>query len=150
MAYSVSDPRLARSVQLQLQGDWGAANLHRILGWLSQEMIDRTGPFTRIGIWSGKGGLDSVHAVGRGQVDIALAVPTAFVPMTLQGKGIAKGEKFPNLRALGTMPQTDRLVVALRADLGIRSFDELRKKAPKLRIAMKEMAAAAMIMKAGL
>jgi TRAP-type uncharacterized transport system substrate-binding protein len=55
--------------------------------------------------------------------------------MMMSGKGIAKGEAFPHLRALGTMPQTDRLVVALRADLGIRSFEELRKKAPKLRIA---------------
>jgi TRAP-type uncharacterized transport system substrate-binding protein len=54
--------------------------------------------------------------------------------MTTQGKGIAKGEAFPNLRALGTMPQTDRLVVAVRGDLGIRSFEDLRKKAPKLRI----------------
>lgn len=134
MAYSVPEPRLQRSVTLQFQGDWGGANLHRILGWLSQEMVDRTGPFSRFGIWSGRGGLDSVLAVGRGRVDIALAVPSAFVPMTIDGKGIAKGEKFPNLRALGTMPQTDRLVVALRADLGIRSFGDLRKKAPKLRI----------------
>jgi hypothetical protein len=55
--------------------------------------------------------------------------------MMLTGKGIANGETFPNLRALGTMPQTDRMVVAVRGDLGIRSFDDLRKKAPRLRIA---------------
>ena len=135
MPHTVAEPRLARSVTLQFQGDWGQANLHRICGWLSQEIVDRTGPFSRVGIWSGRGGLDSVHAVGRGQVDVALAVPAAFVPMTLEGRGIAKGEAFPNLRALGTMPQTDRLVVALRGDLGIRSFEDLRRKAPKLRIA---------------
>jgi len=135
MPYSVPEPHLKRSVTLQFQGDWGQANLHRICGWLSQEIVDRTGPFTRVGIWSGRGGLDSVLAVGRGQVDIALAVPTAFVPMTMEGKGIAKGEAFPNLRALGTMPQTDRLVVAIRAEHGIRSFDDFREKAPKLRIA---------------
>jgi TRAP transporter TAXI family solute receptor len=135
VAYTVAEPRLKRSVTLQLQGDWGAANLHRIFGWLSQEMVDRTGPFSRFGIWSGRGGLDSVQAVGRGQVDVALAVPSAFVPMTLEGKGIAKGETFANLRALGTMPQTDRLVLAIRAEHGIHSVDELRKKAPKLTIA---------------
>ena len=135
MAYTVAEPRLKRSVTVQFQGDWGAANLHRIFGWLSQEMVDRTGPFSRFGIWSGRGGLDSVQAVGRGQVDVALAVPTAFVPMTVEGKGIAKGEAFPHLRALGTMPQTDRLVVAIRAEHGIESFDDFRKKAPKLRIA---------------
>jgi TRAP-type uncharacterized transport system substrate-binding protein len=55
--------------------------------------------------------------------------------MTLDGKGIAKGEAFPEVRALGTMPQTDRLVLAVKADIGVRSFDELRRKAPKLRIA---------------
>jgi len=135
MAYIVAEPRLKRSITLQMQGDWGQANLHRILGWLSQEVIDRAGPFSRIAIWSGRGGLDAVQAVGRGQVDVALAVPTAFVPMTLTGNGIAKGEAFPALRALGTMPQTDRLVVAVKAEHGIRSFDDFRKKSPKLRIA---------------
>jgi TRAP-type uncharacterized transport system substrate-binding protein len=135
MPNAVSEPRLKRSITLQVQGDWGQANLHRIWGWLSQEIVDRAGPFTRVGIWSGRGGLDAVQAVGRGQVDVALAVPSAFVPMTLEGKGIAQGEAFPNLRALGTMPQTDRLVVAVRAEHGIRSFDELRRKAPRLRIA---------------
>jgi uncharacterized protein len=135
MPNAVAEPRLNRSIILQLQGDWGQANLHRIFGWLSQEIIDRAGPFSRVGIWSGRGGLDAVQAVGRGLVDVAMAVPTAFVPMAVEGKGIAKGEAFPDLRALGTMPQTDRLVVAIRAEHGIRSFDELRRKAPKLRIA---------------
>ena len=135
MPYTVPEPRLKRSVTLQFQGDWGQANLHRLLCWLSQEIVDRTGPFSRVAIWSGRGGLDAIQAVGRGIVDIALAVPSAFVPMTLEGKGIAKGEAFPMLRALGTMPQTDRLVVAVKAEHGIRSFDDFRKKAPKLRIA---------------
>jgi TRAP-type uncharacterized transport system substrate-binding protein len=134
VAYTVAEPRLKRSVTVQFQGDWGGANLHRILGWLSQELMDRTGPFSRFGIWSGRGVVDSALAVGRGQVDVALAVPTHFMPMMLTGKGIAKGEAFPNLRALGTMPQTDRLVVAVRAEHGIRSFEDFRKKALKLRI----------------
>ncbi|MDB5409975.1 MAG: hypothetical protein JWL84_4887 [Rhodospirillales bacterium] len=135
MSYTVPEPRIARSLTLQFQGDWGQANLHRIFGFLSQEVTSRAGPYSRVGIWSGHGGFDSVSAVGRGQVDVALAVPTAFVPMTLTGKGIAAGEAFPELRALGTMPQTDRLVVAVRESLGIRSFDDLRRKAPALRIA---------------
>jgi hypothetical protein len=135
MPYAVPEPRITRSVSLQLKGDWGAANLHRILGWLSQELVDRTGPFSQFGIWNGRGGLDSVQAVGRGQVDAALAVPTAFVPMTIEGKGIAKGQTYPDLRALATMPQTDRLVVAIRSEHNIRSFEDFRRKAPKLRIA---------------
>lgn len=135
MADTIPEPRISRRVKLQFQGDWGQANLHRICGWLSQEIIDRTGRGSRVGIWSGRGGFDAIRAVGRGVVDVALAVPTAIIPMTLDGKGIARGEAFPDLRALGTMPQTDRLVVAIRADLGIRSFADLRRKAPALRIA---------------
>jgi TRAP transporter TAXI family solute receptor len=135
MAYTVPEPRIARSLTLQLQGDWGQANLHRIFGFLSQEITSRTGPYTRVAIWSGNGGFDAVAAVGRGEVDVALAVPSAFVPMTLTGGGIAKREAFPDLRALGTMPQTDRLVVAVKAEHGITSFDDLRRKAPALKIA---------------
>jgi uncharacterized protein len=135
VTYTVPEPRIARSLTLQLQGDWGQANLHRIFGFLSQEVTSRAGPYSRVAIWSGHGGFDSVTAVGRGEVDVALAVPSAFVPMTLTGKGIAKGETFPELRALGTMPQTDRLVVAVKSELGVRSFDDLRRKAPKLKIA---------------
>jgi len=135
MPYTVAEPRISRSVTLQLQGDWGQANLHRICSWLSQEIVDRTGPHSRVAIWSGRGVVDAAQAVGRGLVDVALAVPTHFVPMMLTGKGIAKGEAFPHLRALGTMPQTDRLVVAVKAEHGIRSFEDFRNKAPRLRIA---------------
>src|SRR5579863_8259980 len=98
MSNAVAEPRLNRSVVLQFQGDWGQANLHRIFGWLSQEVIDRAGPFSRVGIWSGRGGLDAVQAVGRGLVGVAMAVPAAFVPMAVEGKGIDKGEAFPDLR----------------------------------------------------
>ena len=131
----MAEPRISRAIRLQFQGDWGQANLHRICGWLSQEMLDRTGAGSRIGIWTGRGGYDAVLAVGRGEVDVALATPTAFAPLAIEGKGIAKGQAFPDLCALGTMPQTDRFVLAIDGKFGIRSFDELRRKAPALRIA---------------
>jgi hypothetical protein len=47
MPYTVAEPRLKRSITIQLKGDWGQANLHRICGWLSQEILGRTGPFSR-------------------------------------------------------------------------------------------------------
>jgi uncharacterized protein len=131
----MAEPRISRAIRLQFQGDWGQANLHRICGWLSQEMLDRTGAGSRIGIWTGRGGYDAILAVGRGEVDVALATPTAFVPRAIEGKGIATDEAFADLCALGTMPQTDRLVLAIDGKFGIRSFDELRRKAPALRIA---------------
>ena len=135
MAYSVPEPRIARSITLNFKGDWGQANLHRICGWLAQEINDRCGRHSRTAIWTGRGGADAVLAVGRGEVDVALAVPACFVPMATDGSGIFQGESFPHLRALGTMPQTDRLIFAVRAELGVSSFAELRAKRPALTIA---------------
>ncbi|MFI5265885.1 MAG: TAXI family TRAP transporter solute-binding subunit [Chloroflexota bacterium] len=131
----MAEPRLDRSITLHLRGDWGQANLHRVCGWLAQEIGDRSGPYSRSAIWNGRGGVDNALAVGRGEVDLALVTPTTFARMALTGQGPYKGEAFPELRALGTVPQTDRLVLAVRADQGLRSFDDLRKRQPALRIA---------------
>jgi TRAP-type uncharacterized transport system substrate-binding protein len=128
-------PQLGRSITLSFMGDWGRANLHRALGWLGYEMLSLTGPHTKYAIWNGRGGLDNIQAVGRGQVDAALAVPVPFVRMAVEGKGRCAGETFPHVRALGYVPQDDRMVVGIRKELGIRSFAELREKKPKLRIA---------------
>lgn len=129
------EPRLDRSITLHLRGDWGQANLHRVCGWLAQEVGDRSGPYSRIAIWNGRGGVDNALAVGRGEVDVALVTPATFVRLALTGQGPYKGEAFPELRALGTVPQTDRLVLAVRADAGVRSFEDLRQRRPPLRIA---------------
>jgi TRAP-type uncharacterized transport system substrate-binding protein len=116
-------------------GDWGQANLHRVCGWLAQEMGDRSGPHSRFAIWNGRGGVDAVKAVGRGNVDVALATPAAFAQMALDGRGPYKAEPLPLLRALGTVPQLDRLVLAIDASENIQSFEDLRQRRPALRIA---------------
>jgi len=128
-------PHLDRSLTLHFYGDWGQANLHRVCGWLAQEVGDRSGPHSRFAIWNGRGGTDAVRAVGRGHVDLALATPAAFVTMALDGCGPYAGEAFPHLRALGSVPQTDRLVLAVSAEAGIRSFADLRERRAPLRIA---------------
>ena len=130
------EPRLDRSVVLHFQGDWGAANLHRVCGWLAQEFGDRAGPHTRVAIWSGRGGADGVRAVGRGQVDIGLTTPAAFAAAALDGRGIYAGEAYPFLRAIGVVPQRDRLVVAVDRSLGVSSIAGLTTVAAKLRLAM--------------
>jgi TRAP transporter TAXI family solute receptor len=126
---------LKRSVTLHFMGDWGQANLHRVCGWLAQEFGDRCGPHSRFAIWNGRGGVDAVRAVGRGAVDVALTTPAAFARMALAGRGPYLAEPYPFLRALGTIPQRDRLVLAVRASQNIRSFDDLRTRRPALRIA---------------
>lgn len=46
-----------------------------------------------------------------------------------------RDETFPELRALGVVPQDDRFVVALHAGVGIRTFAEVREHKPPLKIA---------------
>jgi TRAP-type uncharacterized transport system substrate-binding protein len=128
-------PRLERSLTLHFQGDWGGANLHRVCGWLAQELGDRTGAHSRFAIWNGAGGIDSVRAIGRGLVDVALTTPGAFARMALNGRGPYVAESFPHLRGLGTVPQRDRLVLAIDARHNIHSFADLRKRRPPIRIA---------------
>ena len=127
-------PKLDRSITMNWMGDWGRANLHRALGCLAFEFNKLAGPYSKVGIWTGRGALDNVQAVGRGEIDLALVVPQNFVALALDGRGLSKGEAFPNLRAIGHVPQHDRMIMAVRSDLGITSYDDIRKKKPKLRI----------------
>lgn len=130
----VAEPRLDRSITLHMKGDWGIANLHRVLGWLSYEIGRRSGPHTRVAIWTGRGMADSIFAVARGEVDLALAVPAPFVALAMRGEGPFKGEKTPHLRAIGTVPQNDRMILAIDKKFGIKTFADLRAKKPPLRI----------------
>ncbi|POM23188.1 TRAP transporter solute receptor, TAXI family [Actinomadura rubteroloni] len=129
------EPKIDRSLTLHLRGDWGSANLHRVCGWIAQELTDRCGPHTRIATWNSRGMSDAVRAVGRGEVQVALTTPAAFTAAALDGRGIYADEFYPDLRALGVVPQRDRLVVAVHKDLGITTFAELRQSKPVLRLA---------------
>jgi len=120
---------------MSFHGDWGMGNMHAVCGWLSMMLVDRTGTNSRFGIWNGRGGADAVRAVGRGEVDVAITTPSVSAKMALDGRGLYNGEKFPHLRALGQVPQWDQLVLAVDANLGIKSFDDLRTKQPPLKIA---------------
>ncbi|MES3636625.1 TAXI family TRAP transporter solute-binding subunit [Mycobacterium intracellulare] len=126
------EPRIERPFTLHLKADWGTQNLHRVCGWICQELLDRAGPLTRVAIWNGDGSVGSVRAVANGEVDIALSVPQPIMFSAFNGRGLYAGEAYPQLRALGVVPQRDRMVVALRRDLGISSFPELRKHKPTL------------------
>ncbi|MHA4854278.1 TAXI family TRAP transporter solute-binding subunit [Rhodococcus sp. MSC1_016] len=135
ITYRPEEPKIQRSLTLHMQGDWGAANLHRVCGWISQELTDRSGHGTRVAIWNGRGFADGVRAVGRGEVDIAMTTPAAFASAALDGRGIYRDEYFPQLRALGVVPQRDRLVVAIHRSVGVTTFAELREQSPRLKAA---------------
>ncbi len=130
----IPPPTLGRSVSLSFQGDWGRANLHRTMGWLCYELGRLSGPHTKIGIFNGLGGMDAAYAVGRGQIDVALLTPGWGARLAFQGSAVTGGEAFPHLRALGNVPQNDRMILAIKREHGIRSFAELRARKPKLTI----------------
>jgi hypothetical protein len=109
------EPRLERPVTLAFRGDWGQANMHRICGWLAQEIGDRSPSGSQFAIWSGRGGQDQVAALRAGQADIAIVTPAAAVPLL----------KPDGLCALGVIGQRDRLVVAVDAGLPVSTVADL-------------------------
>ncbi|KAI9372220.1 hypothetical protein BJX61DRAFT_553076 [Aspergillus egyptiacus] len=130
-------PHLERSIRLNFVGDWGMANFHRICSWLTQEFCDRAGPDSRVAIWNVRhGGIEGVLEVFRGEAQLAIATPTQLMSTALTGDGIfAPYGPIPSLRALGVLPQKDRMVFAIDPKYGITSFEDLRQKRPPLRIA---------------
>jgi TRAP-type uncharacterized transport system substrate-binding protein len=127
-------PVIDHPITLTFQGDWGQANMHRICGWLAQEMGDRCPPGSRFGIWSGRGGADAFAAILDGTVDIAVATPTAGAAMLVNGTGPLTIAGAGRLRALGTLPQRDRLVVCADAALELTEISDLATADAPLRI----------------
>jgi TRAP-type uncharacterized transport system substrate-binding protein len=128
-------PTIHRPITLTFQGDWGEANMHRICGWLAQEIGDRSPAGSRFGIWNGRGGLDAFQAVLDGTVDVAVATPTAAAAAMMSGSGPVRVTGSDRLRALGTLPQRDRLVVAVDARLDVAEIRDLMTVPAGLRIA---------------
>jgi len=136
----MESPILDRRVVLQLMGDWGYANLHRACGWLGSQVVVRSAAGSRAGVWNGDGWLVNVHAVADGTVDAALVTPASLAKLAIDGRGPFAGRPLPALRALGLLPQFDRLVFAVRRDVGVSSFSELRARRPSIRISIPDTA----------
>ena len=129
------EPTVDRAVSLSIQGDIGIATLHRAAGWIASQVLAHTGPRTKISIWTSAGTLDNIRAVADGTVDVSMAAPAILGRLALEGRGPFAGAACANLCALGTLPQLDRLLVGIRADLGIRTFADIVDAQPALRIA---------------
>ena len=128
------EPRLSGSYTLRFVGDWGGANFHRICAWLTQEFCDRVGPGSRTLVWSLRdGGLDGLTQLDEGSVDLAICTPAALMSKSLTGDGPFK-KAMPMLRAIGTLPQNDRMVLALAPKYNITSIEEIRRQKPALRL----------------
>jgi uncharacterized protein len=129
------EPRLSKSYTLNFMGDWGMANFHRICSWLTQQFCDRAGPESRTAIWSiTGGGNEAIYKVQDGAIDLAIVTPVDLMKKALTGEA-PFSKPAPNLRALGVLPQNDRMVLAVDPKYGIETFEELKVKKPALRIA---------------
>ncbi|WKT42180.1 TRAP transporter solute receptor, TAXI family [Fusarium oxysporum f. sp. vasinfectum] len=92
-------PAITRSVNLNFQGDWGQANFHRIMSWLTQEFCDRCGPRSRVAIFSMRGGgSEGLSLVNDGEMHIALGTPVGLMAASQTGDAIFGGQKFPQLQ----------------------------------------------------
>ncbi|KAL2838537.1 hypothetical protein BJY01DRAFT_258012 [Aspergillus pseudoustus] len=138
MTDQASVPSISRSVELRCVGDWGQANFHRILSWVTQEFCDRAGPTSRTMIMSLRdGGLDSPLQVHNGQADLGICTPAGLLQGAPDGKEIFKSKgPMSGLRALAVLPQRDRMMFAVNPSLGVRSFSEICAKKIPLRIAV--------------
>ena len=131
------EPAIKRSLTLNFVGDWGQANFHRICSWLTQEFCDRSGPRSRVAIWNMRGGgLEGLTQVYDGEMQLAIGTPAGLLSAAITGEGLfASTGPMPSLRALGVLPQRDRMMLAIDPKFGINSFADLHRVKPALRIA---------------
>jgi hypothetical protein len=87
-------------------------------------------------IHTGRGMADNVRAVGRGDVDVAVATPAQFAVMVMQGQGPFADEPLAGLRAIGVLPHQDAMLFAVRRKLGMQTIADVRERRPALRIAL--------------
>lgn len=121
--------------QLRFKGDWGAFNLTRICGWLAWEFGRRAGSYHHV-IHTGRGMADNLIALANGEVDVSITTPAGFARLARKGLGPFAGQPIPNLRAIGCLPHDDAMLIALRAELGVRTMAELRELKPAMRVAL--------------
>lgn len=108
------------------------ANFPRIAVWLFQGLYQDLPRGTLRGdvMYIGDGAVVATQRVCDGQVHFTVTTPAAVPHMLYKGVGIAS-KPCPNLRGLFKMPQRDPITLAVRADLGVKSFEEIiQKKIP--------------------
>ena len=63
-------------VNLTMVGDWGTANFHTILGWISAHMRWRSAPRSKFTIKTASAYREGVELVGTGEADLAITTPS--------------------------------------------------------------------------
>lgn len=129
-------PRIERPLHLNFIGDWGQANFHRVCAWLTQELCDYAGRGSTVATKSlPDGGLSAMRDVYEGKADLCIVTPSAHMRTALIGGGMfSQTGPMPSLRALGTLPQRDRMMLAVDPKYGVNSWEDIRREKPPLRI----------------
>lgn len=129
-------PHIARELHLRFVGDWGQANFHRVCAWLTQEICDHTGKGSTVTTKSlADGGLGAMKEVQDGTTDLCIVTPAGHSALALTGEGIfAKDGPLPDLCALGTLPQRDRMMLAVHPKYGVKTWEDIHRVKPPLRI----------------
>lgn len=78
--------------------------------------------------------MDALLQLANGEADLAIATPAALMRRTLTGAAPFP-VAMPQLRALATLPQNDRMVFAIDPKYSITSFEALREQKPAIRLA---------------
>ena len=133
-----SAPQIERPLHLNFVGDWGQANFHRVCAWLTQEICDRAGRGSTIATHSlYDGGLGSIQDVYEGKRDLCIATPAGLCAAALTGDGpFSYTGPMPTLRSIGSLPQRDRMIFAVDPKYEIRSWADVHRTRPPLRIAI--------------
>lgn len=121
--------------ELRITGGVGYRLFLGISRWLAEPLKRE---FPDLQIWidyheTGRGFRDSVLALAKGDAELALVNSRAVAGMAMRGTGLFA--KPVALRAIAVLPHLDWCFFAVDADLGIRSFRELREKRIPLRLA---------------
>jgi TRAP-type uncharacterized transport system substrate-binding protein len=123
-------------IDLTMVGDWGTANFHTVLGWIAAHMRWRCAPGSTFTVRTGSAYREGIELVAAGGADLAITTPAHMgVRWAYEGKHFYAGTPRTQVRTLGRLPQDDRLTFAVRAELGLRSFADIRERRPALRIA---------------
>jgi TRAP-type uncharacterized transport system substrate-binding protein len=108
------------------------ANFPRIAAWLFQGFFQSLprGTFRGDIMYIGDGAVTATRRICDGQAHFTITTPAAVAFMFHNGVGLAD-KPCPQLRGVFKMPQRDPLILAVRADMGITSFEEaIAKKIP--------------------
>jgi uncharacterized protein len=84
----------------------------------------------------GSSTIEGVHAVVRGEAQLAIINPATALALAYNGNGVFS-EPQP-VRQLATIPSYDNYVFAVRRDLGISRFEEIFEKRIPLRVSLRE------------